>query len=82
MKDEDEWAGWYPRCNLDGTYASKQCRGDRLSGRCFCYSEDGRRIFGWDWYKDASKMTCGWLRFTFVAFGKSSLIAEVFYFSV
>ncbi|XP_058828728.1 uncharacterized protein LOC131688467 [Topomyia yanbarensis] len=58
MQNEEEWAGWYPRCNADGTYASKQCRGDRLSGRCFCYSEDGRRIFGWDWYKNAAKMTC------------------------
>ncbi|KAL1403270.1 hypothetical protein pipiens_005746 [Culex pipiens pipiens] len=58
MKEEEEWAGWYPRCNVDGTYASRQCRGDRLSGRCFCYSEDGRRLFGWDWYKNAATMTC------------------------
>ncbi|XP_055538018.1 uncharacterized protein LOC129725806 [Wyeomyia smithii] len=58
MQLEEELAGWYPRCNTDGTYASKQCRGDRLSGRCFCYSEDGRRLFGWDWYKYAAKMTC------------------------
>ncbi|XP_055628410.1 uncharacterized protein LOC129769902 [Toxorhynchites rutilus septentrionalis] len=58
MQAEGEWAGWYPQCSPDGTYASKQCRGDRLSGRCFCYSEDGRRIFGWDWYKDAEEMSC------------------------
>uniref|UniRef100_A0A182K001 Thyroglobulin type-1 domain-containing protein n=1 Tax=Anopheles christyi TaxID=43041 RepID=A0A182K001_9DIPT len=55
---DKDLVGWIPKCNLDGTYAAKQCRGDRLSGRCFCYSEDGKRIFGWDWYRNTERMTC------------------------
>lgn len=59
MHLDKDLVGWIPKCNLDGTYAAKQCRGDRLSGRCFCYSEDGKRIFGWDWYRNTERMTCG-----------------------
>ncbi|XP_049542748.1 uncharacterized protein LOC125955652 [Anopheles darlingi] len=55
---DKDLVGWVPKCNLDGTYAAKQCRGDRLSGRCFCYSDDGKRIFGWDWYRNTERMTC------------------------
>uniref|UniRef100_A0A182YD27 Thyroglobulin type-1 domain-containing protein n=1 Tax=Anopheles stephensi TaxID=30069 RepID=A0A182YD27_ANOST len=58
MHLDRDLVGWIPKCNLDGTYAAKQCRGDRLSGRCFCYSEDGKRIFGWDWYRNTEHMTC------------------------
>lgn len=27
--------------------------------RCFCYSENGERIYGMDWWRDAENMTCG-----------------------
>lgn len=50
-----------PRCEVDGTYAAAQCKGDRSSGRCFCYSMNGQRIFGWDWWQnvdDPNEMTC------------------------
>lgn len=50
-----------PRCDLDGSYAAAQCKGDRSSGRCFCYSKTGQRIFGWDWWRnvvDAQEMAC------------------------
>lgn len=55
----DDDVGWKPLCEKDGTYAAKQCRGDRLTGRCFCYSKTGQRIFGWSWWKDADDMNCG-----------------------
>ncbi|GAB0090429.1 Thyroglobulin type-1 domain-containing protein [Sergentomyia squamirostris] len=47
-----------PTCNEDGTFAAKQCKGDRSTGRCFCYSEDGDRIFGWEWWRNSEEMTC------------------------
>uniref|UniRef100_A0A182IPE9 Thyroglobulin type-1 domain-containing protein n=1 Tax=Anopheles atroparvus TaxID=41427 RepID=A0A182IPE9_ANOAO len=50
--------GWVPQCDSRGQYAPKQCRGDRLSGRCFCYSAEGKRIFGTSWRNQAQNMTC------------------------
>ncbi|CAD7082149.1 unnamed protein product [Hermetia illucens] len=47
-----------PTCEVDGTFAAVQCKGDRVMGRCFCYSESGERIFGWAWRRDAEDMTC------------------------
>lgn len=47
-----------PTCTLNGKYAAVQCKGDRVTGRCFCSSEDGEKIFGWEWWKNAAKMTC------------------------
>ncbi|XP_058460510.1 uncharacterized protein LOC131436066 [Malaya genurostris] len=49
---------WKPTCDSRGQFLPKQCRGDELLGRCFCYSATGRRIFGWDWMDKADKMTC------------------------
>lgn len=50
---------WVPECDNDGiTYAAKQCKGDRATGRCFCFSETGQRVHGWDWWRDADDMTC------------------------
>ncbi|XP_055628408.1 uncharacterized protein LOC129769900 isoform X2 [Toxorhynchites rutilus septentrionalis] len=50
---------WKPDCDASsGKFRSKQCRGDAVSGRCFCYSATGRRIFGWEWRGKASDMTC------------------------
>lgn len=54
MKD----LAWKPECTIDGSYAAKQCRGDKVSGRCFCFSAEGERIFGWDWRTNEDKMTC------------------------
>ncbi|CAB3388066.1 Hypothetical predicted protein [Cloeon dipterum] len=50
---------WKPKCELDGKFSAVQCKGERLSGRCYCYSEDGRRIFGQQWWSKAENMTCG-----------------------
>lgn len=49
---------WVPQCDSRGQYAPKQCRGDRLNGRCFCYSAEGKRIFGFSWRNQAQNMTC------------------------
>ncbi|XP_058828729.1 uncharacterized protein LOC131688468 [Topomyia yanbarensis] len=49
---------WKPACDSAGQFHPKQCRGDRLQGRCFCYSATGERIFGWDWRGKANDMTC------------------------
>lgn len=29
----DDFVGWSPKCEIDGTYLAKQCRGDKLTGR-------------------------------------------------
>lgn len=49
---------WKPECDSLGNFLPKQCRGDRLLGRCFCYSATGQRIFGWQWHGKADDMTC------------------------
>uniref|UniRef100_A0A8W7P4E7 Thyroglobulin type-1 domain-containing protein n=1 Tax=Anopheles coluzzii TaxID=1518534 RepID=A0A8W7P4E7_ANOCL len=49
---------WVPQCDSRGRYAPKQCRGDQINGRCFCYSAEGKRIFGWSWRNRAERMTC------------------------
>lgn len=54
----DDLVSWKPNCEIDGSYASKSCRGDKLTGRCFCVGETGERIFGWDWWRNADDMTC------------------------
>uniref|UniRef100_A0A7G3AZM0 Putative thyroglobulin type i repeat protein n=1 Tax=Lutzomyia longipalpis TaxID=7200 RepID=A0A7G3AZM0_LUTLO len=53
-----EMIGQLPTCNDDGTFAAKQCKGDRSTGRCFCYSATGERIFGWDWWRNSEEMNC------------------------
>ncbi|XP_049781940.1 uncharacterized protein LOC126183757 isoform X1 [Schistocerca cancellata] len=49
---------WHPSCDADGKFSAVQCKGERATGKCFCYSEDGERIFGEEWWKDAQNMTC------------------------
>lgn len=49
---------WKPDCYSDGRFAAKQCRGDKVSGRCFCYGDTGAKIFGWDWRVNEEEMTC------------------------
>lgn len=49
---------WKPECDSEGNFQAKQCKGDRLLGRCFCYSAIGQRIFGWQWHGKADNMTC------------------------
>lgn len=49
---------WKPECDSRGAFRAKQCKGDRLLGRCFCYSATGRRIFGWQWHGKADNMSC------------------------
>ncbi|XP_060524613.1 uncharacterized protein LOC132701013 [Cylas formicarius] len=46
-----------PVCDNDGNYQAKQCKGG-LSGKCFCYSAKGKRIFGQALRADADDMTC------------------------
>lgn len=47
-----------PACDTDGKFSAVQCRGDQITGRCFCFSEEGERIFGWDWWQKSNQMTC------------------------
>ncbi|KAG4070333.1 hypothetical protein HA402_006475 [Bradysia odoriphaga] len=47
-----------PTCELDGSFSAKQCKGGKIAGRCFCHNEQGERIFGFDWWKNAENMTC------------------------
>ncbi|XP_008216867.2 thyroglobulin [Nasonia vitripennis] len=49
---------WKPSCEKDGTYSAVQCKGEYSNGRCFCFSPDGHRIFGWSWWNSAKNMTC------------------------
>lgn len=55
---DDPKIKWTPDCNSDGTYIEKQCRGDMVTGRCYCFNEKGKQIFGWDWRQNAENMTC------------------------
>jgi hypothetical protein len=36
----DDVVGWKPKCEVDGTFSAKQCRGDKITGRynsiCAC----------------------------------------------
>lgn len=47
-----------PNCDSDNTFSAVQCKGDKVTGRCFCSTETGQKIFGWDWWRNADKMTC------------------------
>lgn len=47
-----------PFCEPDNTFSAVQCKGDRVTGRCFCSTETGEKIFGWDWWWNVEKMTC------------------------
>lgn len=49
---------WKPECYPTGAYKEKQCRGDKTFGRCFCFSETGKKVFGWDWRYNEEEMTC------------------------
>ncbi|XP_059470454.1 uncharacterized protein LOC132193659 [Neocloeon triangulifer] len=49
---------WVPKCEPDGSFSAVQCKGERLTGRCFCYSELGKRLFGQQWWSKAENMTC------------------------
>ncbi|XP_055610049.1 thyroglobulin-like [Uranotaenia lowii] len=53
-----EGVTWKPACDAAGHFWPKQCHGDNFSGRCFCYSSLGERIFGWQWRSKAADMTC------------------------
>lgn len=36
----DDTIGWKPTCEIDGSFAAKQCRGDKLTGRFVCLQFD------------------------------------------
>uniref|UniRef100_A0A336MII2 CSON000315 protein n=1 Tax=Culicoides sonorensis TaxID=179676 RepID=A0A336MII2_CULSO len=55
---KDPQLKWKPKCYANGMYKEKQCRGDKVSGRCFCFNEVGQKIFGWDWRYNEAEMTC------------------------
>lgn len=54
---------WVPDCEPNGQFATKQCRGDKVSGRCFCFDDAGNKIFGWDWRVNEHQMTCACSRY-------------------
>lgn len=56
---------WKPECEITGAYKAKQCRGDKVSGRCFCFSETGKKIFGYDLRSKEDDMTCACSRHRF-----------------
>lgn len=45
-------------CTSDGKFGPVQCKGDLFTGRCFCADENGNRIFGQMWRREAAEMTC------------------------
>uniref|UniRef100_A0A336MXI8 CSON006425 protein n=1 Tax=Culicoides sonorensis TaxID=179676 RepID=A0A336MXI8_CULSO len=47
-----------PFCDPDDSFAAVQCKGDKVTGRCFCSTDEGVKIFGWDWWRNADEMTC------------------------
>ncbi|XP_046403638.1 uncharacterized protein LOC124169171 [Ischnura elegans] len=49
---------WIPSCEPNGEYSPVQQKGDFISGRWFCYSQDGKRIFGEAWRSNPVDMTC------------------------
>lgn len=49
---------WVPNCEPIGHFTAKQCRGNKVSGRCFCFNNEGNKIFGWDWRVTETNMTC------------------------
>ncbi|XP_012258261.2 uncharacterized protein LOC105687303 [Athalia rosae] len=49
---------WKPRCTDDDYWEAVQCKGEKLNGRCFCYSAEGSRIYGSEWWRSAENMTC------------------------
>ncbi|XP_021951945.1 uncharacterized protein LOC110848903 [Folsomia candida] len=49
---------WDPICEEDGSYAPKQCKGDHVTGICFCVDRCGRRIFGQEFRVDSKNQTC------------------------
>ncbi|XP_045766222.1 uncharacterized protein LOC123867941 [Maniola jurtina] len=58
--DNDPSKGCRPPANClpDGRYAPVQCKGDLFTGRCFCSDENGQRIFGQMWRREANEMSC------------------------
>lgn len=55
----EDVVNWRPNCEKDGSYSAKQCRGDKITGRCFCFAQTGAKIYGWDWWTESDNMTCG-----------------------
>ncbi|XP_063919578.1 uncharacterized protein LOC135134721 [Zophobas morio] len=45
-------------CTKEGKFGPIQCKGERTTGRCFCFDEDGNRLFGQQWWAQAENMTC------------------------
>ncbi|XP_033607915.1 uncharacterized protein LOC111865888 isoform X1 [Cryptotermes secundus] len=55
--DNSYYKSWTPRC--DGfDYAPVQCKGEKPTGRCFCFDKKGNRIFGEQLWANAENMTC------------------------
>lgn len=50
---------WKPKCLPDGSYAPVQCKGEKPTGKCYCFDATGNRIFGEQWWRIADNMTCG-----------------------
>ncbi|XP_046436844.1 uncharacterized protein LOC124188330 [Daphnia pulex] len=51
---------WSPECDIDGSHKALQCKSNGADPRCFCYSKEGKRIFGSDWNtkEKRDKMKC------------------------
>lgn len=49
---------WWITCHFIDLHFSLLCVRFYSCFRCFCYSEKGDKIFGWEWWKDADNMTC------------------------
>ncbi|XP_021934500.1 uncharacterized protein LOC110837046 [Zootermopsis nevadensis] len=55
--DINYYNSWRPRC--DGyDYGPVQCKGEKPTGRCFCFDKKGKRIFGEQLWSKAENMTC------------------------
>lgn len=49
---------WQPDCDIDGSHKAVQCKSNGADPRCFCYSKEGNRIFGFDWIENRDQMKC------------------------
>ncbi|KAJ8925361.1 hypothetical protein NQ315_009191 [Exocentrus adspersus] len=46
-----------PVCEIDSTWKAKQCKGG-VSGRCYCFDKNGKRLFGQAPFLKSDDMTC------------------------
>lgn len=54
----DKSIEFVPECDRHGNFKAVQCEGEGETERCYCFDEDGQRIFGAQFRSHAANMTC------------------------